>query len=490
MLHLISTDSTTLTWILIAIDWTIRLALGVRVVLRRSTVGFTLAWLAVILLLPVLGAVIYLLFGERRLGSRRARRIEELREPYRLWLVDLAKHFDSDGLPLGPAGEMLRRQARGTVGIPALPGNRLELLPTSDGFFDRLIADIDAAQRTVHLEFYIWEPGGRADEVTAALIRAASRGVKCRVLVDDVGADAQLDSPQHNQLKQAGVRVVPVLQVGVLRTMFARIDLRNHRKIAVIDGEIGYTGSQNIADPKLFKQQDELGEWIDAMVRVTGPAVEALQVTILADWEFETYEGIEKFATDFDLKRNEPAGQAMVQVVPSGPGLSTLAIQELILTAIYAAQRELVLTTPYFIPDDAMMKALSSAAARGVDVTLSVPRYPDGRVVKWAGEAYFEELLECGVKVARYEGGVLHTKAITIDSEIAMFGSVNLDMRSFYLNFEISLIVYDTEFATKVRALQEKYAASSVLLDLERWRHRPMWLRLAQHTCQLLSPLL
>ncbi len=483
-------DSATLTWLLIAVDWAIRLSLGVRVIIRRSTVGFTLAWLALILLLPVLGSVIYLLFGERRLGTRRARRIEELREPYRLWLNQLAEDFGAEDLQLGHAGEMLRRQARGTVGMPALPGNTLELIADAEEFFDRLIADIDAAKSSVHLEFYIWEPGGRPDDVAEALIRAAGRKVKCRVLVDDVGANAFLISAHRERMQQAGVRVVPTLEVGILRTMFARIDLRNHRKIAVIDGEIGYTGSQNIADPRLFKQQDDLGEWIDAMVRVTGPAVEAMQVTILADWEFETYEGIDKFATDFDLRRNKPTGSAMVQVVPSGPGLSVLAIQELILAAIYAAREELVLTTPYFIPDDAMIKALLSAAARGVRVTLSVPRYPDGRVVKWAGEAYFEELLEGGVHIARYEGGVLHTKAITIDRQIAMFGSVNLDMRSFYLNFEISLVVYDHTFAEKVHALQEKYLASSVLLDLKRWQERPVWLRFAQQTCQLMSPLL
>lgn len=478
------------TWTLIAIDWAIRLALGVRVIMRRGTVGFTLAWLAVILLLPVLGAIIYLLLGERRLGTKRARRIEELREPYRVWLNELAAHFPIDHMQLTPGADMLRRHARGTVGIPALPGNDLELIPDAETFFDRLAADIDAAQSSVHLEFFIWEPGGSADKIADALTRAVSRNVACRVLVDDVGADAFLQSNQRRELEAAGVRIVSTLKVGVLRTFFARIDLRNHRKIAVIDGEIGYAGSQNIVDPTLFKQDAGVGKWIDAMVRMTGPAVEALQVTILADWEFETYEGIEKNAADFDLRRNKPTGEALVQIVPSGPGLSVLAIQELILTAIYAAREELILTTPYFIPDDAMIKALLSAAARGVDVTLSVPRYPDGRVVKWAGEAYFEELLEGGVKVARLEGGLLHTKAITIDGEVAMFGSVNLDMRSFYLNFEISLVAYDKRFAGEVRALQHKYLQQSQELELPRWQSRPRLLRFAQHTCQLLSPLL
>ena len=191
-----------------------------------------------------------------------------------------------------------------------------------------------------------------------------------------------------------------------------------------------------------------------------------------------------------DLRRNQPTGDAVVQVVPSGPGLPQSTIQELILTAIYGAQHELVLTTPYFIPDDAMLKALVSAAVRGVDVTLVVPEKPDGQLVKLASQAYFEELLEQGVKIGQYRGGLLHTKAITVDGEVAMFGSVNLDMRSFYLNFEISLLVYSGAFTGDVRALQERYLKSSPLLSLEGWRARPVLLKLLQQVAQLLSPLL
>jgi cardiolipin synthase len=475
---------------LLALDWVIRIVLGVRVIMRRGTVGFTLAWLSVILLIPLLGAFIYLLFGERRLGTKRARRIEELRGPYTRWLDGLSRDFPIDDSSLGHGAVMLRKLARGTTGIPALPGNSLELIDDASDFFDRLVADINAARTSVHLEFYSWEAGGRADNVVDALLRAAGRGVACRVLVDDVGsADFEVD-PGFARLRDGGVKVVSMLKVGVVRSLFARMDLRNHRKIAVIDGAIGYTGSQNLADPKLFMQDADVGEWIDAMVRITGPAVEALQVTVLADWEFETYEGIERAADTFDLKRNQPTGEAIVQVVPSGPGLPQSAIQDVILTAIYGAERELVLTTPYFIPDDAMIKALQSAAKRGVAVTLVVPRRGDSRVVKLAGEAYFEELMEVGIRIARFEGGLLHTKAITVDGEVAMFGSVNLDMRSFYLNFEISLLVYSPDFAGRVRALQDRYLEGAPVLELDAWRARPFLLRFAQQAMQLMSPVL
>lgn len=475
---------------LLVIDWLIRIVFGVRVILRRSPVGFTLAWLMVILLVPILGAFIYLLLGERRLGTRRARRTAELREPYNRWLDGLSTDFPVNEEGLKDNALMLRRQARNATGMPALPGNALELIDGADAFFDRLLADINAAKSSVHLEFYIWYPGGRVNEVETALTEAVKRGVKVRVLIDDVGADDFIKHESYERLKAAGIRIEPTLKVGFVRTFFSRIDLRNHRKIVVIDGEIGYLGSQNMVDPSMVPEAQEIGEWIDSMVRITGPAVEALQVTWMADWEFETYEGIDKNAGDFDLKRHEHAGDSIVQVVPSGPGVDQTVIQELILTAIYAAREELTLTTPYFIPDDAMLKALHSAATRGVRVTLIVPRRPDGYLVKLAGEAYFEPLLESGVHIARYEGGVLHTKAITVDGEIAMFGSVNLDMRSFYLNFEISVFVYGHDFVAHLKTLQAQYLKASHLLDPHRWKHRSIFRRFIQHAAQLLSPLL
>lgn len=488
--YFMSQGMTDVATALLVLDWLIRIVFGVRVILRRSAVGFTLAWLAVILLLPIFGAVIYLFLGERRLGTRRARRTEELRQPYNRWLAGLSEDFPVNEEGLEDSALMLRRQARNATGMPALPGNTLELLDGADAFFGRLIADIDAAASSIHLEFYIWYPGGRVKEVEAALVRAAGRGLHVRVLVDDVGADDFIKHESFERLKGAGIRIEPTLKVGVIRTLFARIDLRNHRKIVVIDGTIGYLGSQNMVDPSVAPEAREVSEWIDSMVRLTGPAVEAMQVTWMADWEFETYEGIDQQAGDFDLKRLDQTGKAIAQVVPSGPGTDQTVIQELILTAIYAAREELTLTTPYFIPDEAMLKALHSAATRGVKVTLIVPKRPDGRLVKLAGEAYFEPLLDAGVNIARYEGGVLHTKAITVDKEIAMFGSVNLDMRSFYLNFEISVLAYDREFVSTLCALQSKYLSEAKLLDATEWRNRPIPRRFVQHTAQLLSPLL
>jgi cardiolipin synthase len=263
-----------------------------------------------------------------------------------------------------------------------------------------------------------------------------------------------------------------------------------HRKIVVIDGEIGYTGSLNMVDPRYFKQSSGVGQWVDAMVRVRGPVVEGLALTFLEDWELDTGEGLEQLRETGDVRALDDVGEAAVQVVPSGPVTDSHAIQQVLLMAIYSARRELILTSPYFVPDELLLTALVSAANRGVDVTLIVPARVDSRLVRYASQAYKIDLLEAGVKIAMFEGGLLHTKSITVDGEFSLFGSLNLDPRSLWLNFEITLSAYDQEFTTRLRDLQHRYIEDSQFMDLEVWRKRPMAERLVVNTARLLSPLI
>jgi cardiolipin synthase len=267
------------------------------------------------------------------------------------------------------------------------------------------------------------------------------------------------------------------------------MDLRNHRKIVVIDGEIGYTGSMNLVDPAYFKSNAGVGRWVDAMVRLRGPAVEVLNGAFLEDWELETDEGMEILETA-DLKAVHEEGDTVVQVVPSGPGLNRASIHQLLLSLLYSAERELILTTPYFVPDESIMTALVSAARRGVEVTLNVPEKLDSVLARHAGAACFEELLGAGVQIARYEPDLLHTKAITVDGRIAVLGSVNIDMRSLWLNFEISLFIYDRACVSRVRELQERYLRDSVLLHPRAWRERSLGARVAEGVLRLMGPLL
>ena len=237
--------------------------------------------------------------------------------------------------------------------------------------------------------------------------------------------------------------------------LFVRFDLRLHRKIVVIDGEVAYTGSLNLVDPRYFKQGAHVGQWVDAMVRLRGPAVEALAITFLEDWELETGEGVDRLRETGDVHPLASRGRAVVQVVPSGPVVREESIQAVLLGAIYAARRELVMTTPYFVPDESLVMALITAALRGVEVTLVLPARVDSRLARLASQPHKGELLEAGVRIAEFQGGLMHTKSVTVDGELSLFGSLNLDPRSLILNFEITLSVYDRAFTASLRALQQ-----------------------------------
>jgi len=482
-----------ITWLAVALflaDWCIRLGLSLRVVMVRRPIGTSLAWLTVILVFPFGGALIYLLIGETRLGSRRAERARNIHAPYQRWLDDLQGRRQVDWSALGAECEPLARLTEAAVGIPALPGNELTLLDDDGAVFDALVADIDAAQRTCHLEFYIWHVGGRADDVAAALLRAAARGVVCRVLVDAVGSKQFLRSALAESLRGGGVALRAALPVSLLRMLFVRFDLRMHRKIVVLDGETAYTGSLNLVDPRFFKQDAGVGEWIDAMVRLRGPAVEALGITFLEDWELETGEGLEKLRATGDVHRLDPCGPATVQAAPSGPAVRGDAIEQVLLMAVYAARNEIVLTTPYFVPDEPLLIALIAAARRGVVVTLLAPERVDSKLVRYASQAYYEDLLAGGVRLALFRGGLLHTKSVAVDGEFALFGSLNLDPRSLRLNFEITLAIYDRDFTCRLRKLQEAYLAKCEFLTAERWRGRGRGTRLKENVLRLLGPLL
>jgi cardiolipin synthase len=280
------------------------------------------------------------------------------------------------------------------------------------------------------------------------------------------------------------------LPVGLLRMLFYRVDLRMHRKIVVIDGEVAYTGSLNLVDPRYFQQDKGVGQWIDAMVRVQGPAVETLGITFLEDWELETGEGLDRLQETGDVHDLPDAGTAVVQTIPSGPVFESQAVQDVLLMTIYAARREIILTSPYFVPDEVLATALATAAQRGVDVTVIVPARNNHFLVQYASQAFKGDLIQAGVRIALFDGGLLHTKSATVDGEFAQFGSLNLDARSLHLNFEITLAVYDAAFTNELRDLQRSYLEQSTYMDLEQYMSRPLRVRFLENTLRLLSPLL
>ena len=477
-------------WIGFAVHLAIQLFLAFRIVSQRRPTGETLAWIMVIFVLPIFGPLAYLVFGELRLGRRRARRFVELYPPIQKWLAELPDRKLEEWDRLDSQFESLAMLAEQTVGVPAVRGNQVQLIDGWQGVFDRLIEDIDAAERTCHLEFYIWTRGGEADQVVAALVRARKRGVVCRVLVDAMGSRSFLGSDPADRLREAGVMVHEALPGGLLRMPFVRFDLRLHRKIVVIDGRIAYTGSLNMVDPRHFKVDAGVGQWIDAMVRIEGPAVEALAITFLADWYVETDAQLAELQASGDARPQPSRGESTVQVMPSGPAVARHAVEQVLLASVYAAREELVLTTPYFVPSEPLTLALVAAARRGVKVILIVPAKVDSRLVKYASGAYKQELLEAGVRIAAFHGGLLHTKSVTVDGAHSLFGSVNLDPRSMRLNFEILLAIYDHDFTSRLRELQQSYIDDSMLIDLADYKARPRLKQTAENFARLLAPLL
>ncbi len=488
--HLASIDSRLFATLLLLASLAIQIGLAVRVIMRRRGVGESLAWIFLVMILPIGGPLLYLLFGELRLGSRRARRFAELQKPVVVLLEGLHERSDPARNVLDEKSAPLARLATQTLGVPVLPGNHLELLVDWQHVFDRLIADIDAATHHCHLEFYIIEPGGRVDEVFAALERANARGVACRLLADAVGSRPFSRSKRVDELRKLGIEVVFALPGGVIRMWFVRFDLRLHRKIVIIDGTTAYTGSLNLVDPRYFKQDSGVGQWVDAMARVTGPAVDALAITFLADWYVESQCSAEELREKATTPFCEPTGDSIVQAMPSGPNVYEEAVDQVLVAAVYAAQRELILTTPYFVPNEALMTALETAARRGVAVTLILPARVDSFLVRYATGAFQHDLLDAGIRVARFKGGLLHTKSVSIDGEISLFGSLNLDERSFYLNFEITLAVYDRAFTSELRKLQHQYLADCSDLtdtDLAKRRYHE---RFIENLARLFGPVL
>ncbi|MFT5698848.1 MAG: cardiolipin synthase [Desulforhopalus sp.] len=487
------------TVILLA-DLIIRIGLSLRVIMRKRPYGVSLAWLVVVLLVPFLGGFFYLLFGENRLPEKRMARAKASYKMYMSWLQDLGASPPLSWEEDNHAYAALHRQAKTLVGLPAMAGNRLTLISSPDEILGSIIKAIDNARSTCHLQFYIWENGGRVDTVIEALHRAVKRGIICRILVDSIGSGDFLKSSTAQEMIRAGIKIQESLPAGIISAFFWRIDIRNHRKIVVIDGSIAYTGSQNMVDPDVFKKSAGVGNWIDTMVKVEGPVVETLAGTFLSDWFLETnvgYFGTSSLKTDMstirklsDLHSCPAVGESDVQLVPSGPGGVPDAIHSLLLTTIYAARNELIMTTPYFVPDEPLLAALKAAAQRGVDVKIIVPEKNDSRLVEYASRARYEELAESGVTICLFTGGLLHSKTITVDQSFALFGSVNLDMRSFWLNFEATMVIYCKTFTKTLLEVQKGYLENSTELDLELFRQRNHFEKFKENTILLIAPIL
>jgi len=466
----------------------IHLAVIARVILRpHREPASRIAWIVMIIALPGVGMVSYLLLGETNIGRRRVRRMHEV-------LASLPNVSDAgiDGSALQAQiperYAHLFRVGQSVNGFEPVGGNHGKLLSDSNASVESLVADIDAAKDHVHLIFYIWLPDTNGLKVVEALKRAAARGVTCRVMADGLGSRIMIDSAHWKGMHENRVNVAVALPIGnlLLRPLRGRIDLRNHRKIVVIDDWITYCGSQNCADPE-FRIKPKYAPWVDAMVRFQGPIARQNQYLFISDWMAHQDEDIRDL-----LKRPLPPDQPgfAAQVIGTGPTIRNSAMPEVFETLMFAARHELFITTPYYVPDEAMQTALCASAYRGVETTVIFPARNDSFIVQAASRSYYADLLEAGVRIFEFKGGLLHTKSLTLDGEITLIGSANMDRRSFDLNYENNILLYDSTLTAEIRRRQDDYLAQSREVTAEMVGQWPITRKFWNNAIAMLGPIL
>lgn len=439
-----------------------------------------LAWVLVILLLPGAGVIGYWFLGEMYLGKRRRRLYAELEAELPRPGKAVALADDRYAPPF--------QLARQFNQLPPTSENSAEVLTDHAQIVARIVEDIDAASCHIQVSFYIWLADKTGARMTEALVRAARRGVSVRVMADGVGSRAFIASPLWKALKQSGVALKVALKVANVlpRILYRRIDLRNHRKAVIVDGRIVWFGSMNAADPEFLPKAD-YAPWIDLMLRCEGPVAQQALYLFALDWMGERGDDLTPLLA---VPPPKPCGEVVMQVVGTGPTIPFAAMSECFSTLAHTAAREVIITTPYFVPDDPLLSALTSAARRGVAVTLVLPERNDSRLVAAASRSSYAELLDAGVGLLHYPGGLLHAKTMSVDGEVALVGSANMDRRSLDLNFENNVLLRHKATVKAIRERQQAWMAQSVFVSRSEIADWGVLKRLWHNLLAMLSPIL
>ncbi|MGC5172224.1 cardiolipin synthase [Micromonospora sp. DT81.3] len=479
------------SWWLILVfvfDVAVRIA-AIIIVPRNRRPTAAMAWLLAIYFIPIIGVFLFLLIGTPRLPRKRRRKQERINE----YIHDTSEHLDFGTLrPHAPQWFTSLVTLNRRLGAMPLAGdNGAHLIPDYQQSLDAMAESIRQAQEYVHIEFYILQSDAATDNFFSAMEEACARGITVRVLLDHW---ANRRKPMYKKtvkrLNAMGAQWHLMLPVQPFKGKYQRPDLRNHRKLLVIDGAVAYMGSQNVTDSTYnLKKNIRRGlHWVDLMVRLEGPIVASINAVFLSDWYSETDEVLTDEIDLFDVSTGP--GDLDCQVVPSGPGFEMENSLRLFAGLLYYAQRKIIMVSPYFVPDEGLLLAITTACQRGLQVELFVSEEGDQAMVYHAQRSYYETLLRAGVKIWMYpKPYILHSKCFTIDDEVAVIGSSNMDMRSFGLNMEISLLVRGEEFVREMRSVEAKYRELSRELTLEEWEKQPLRSTVLDNIARLTSAL-
>ncbi|MFO0845703.1 MAG: cardiolipin synthase [Gemmataceae bacterium] len=487
-------DTVTLASVLAVAHTVLMVAVIPFVLIKKRDPTVAVAWSLVVILTPVLGSLLFWVFGfnyvQRRVRRKKTHRtaFDHQHPPRRReatrgaakpggWKRERPQSSDPDP-------HHLVQIAQAVDAFPVSLGNRVTLYHDTKEAYEAILQSVAEARHHVHLEFYIFRADDTGRRLIELLIDKAQAGVEVRLLYDALGS-LFFSWRLQGRVREAGGLIDTFLPVNPLRS-WIQVNLRNHRKIVVIDGRVGFTGGMNIGDEYLGKSS-RFGHWRDTMLQVEGPAVAGLQRVFIEDWHFASGEDVNEEAYFPEVA---PAGEDAVQVVEAGPDQELNSIREIFFAAIVAAKRRLWIASPYFVPDGGLLDALRLARMRGVDVRYLGLLRPDHLTSFYAGRYYCADLLAFGARVYLYARGMMHAKYLVVDDDWAFVGSANFDNRSLHLNFEAGCLLYDPGLVAELALQYERDLADAIPLDPWAFGQRTIWTKLLENAARLFSPVL
>lgn len=453
--------------------------IGVVVSENRNPVK-SLAWVTVLLLVPILGMFIYVFFG------RSLKSVHMISRKNRRKLRNSANYTPVDVDSLGLSEENLEevRLVDSLVEPHYFPDNKIDIFTNGRDKFAALERDLESAKEYIHLQYFIFENDNIGSKIRDILVRKAHEGVKVRVIYDHVGS-FHFDMSFFSNMKKEGIEVYPFLKV-TFPEFANRVNWRNHRKLVVIDGRVGYVGGMNIADRYVSGEKGRPA-WRDTHLRIEGEAVAGLQYSFAVDWNFMNRELLKETTVHFGSGKEFADG---MQIMTGGPNSLWSNLSFVLLRAIGSAKRRVLIQTPYFLPNDSLLKALQVASLSKIDVQLMVPRKPDSKLLRYATYSYVKECLLAGMKIYFYEASMLHSKMVVVDDDFVTTGSTNFDFRSLEHNFECNVLVYGKNFNGRMAEIFERDKENARRISLVSWHRRPLGQKVLESLSRLLSPIL